>query len=53
MKVAVSVTKIFDVEDMTLAQLSSKMQDDADEDYIDWYDLEVEQEIWSYAVIEQ
>ena len=58
MKVAVSVTKVFEVGDMTLEELRRRMEDldEDDEDEIDWYDIEItkrEYEIWSYAIVKE
>ena len=53
MKVAVSVTKVFETEDMDLASLKNQFErDDFEENGIDWYDVEAEQEIWSYSIID-
>lgn len=50
MKVAISVTKVFDVgtEFGNLDDLSKVCE----QGKLDWYDVEAEQEIWSYAIVE-
>ena len=59
MKVAVSITKVFEVEQMTLGELEQQFQEQYDEDTgltrecpIDWYDIEAQDEIWSFAILE-
>ena len=52
MKVAVSVTKVFEVDEMELSHLKFLFdRKDYEEHGIDWYDIEEAQEIWSYAII--
>ena len=50
MKVAVSVTKIIEMPEMGLAELAKAVDDDPE---WDWYDWEAEQEVWSYAIIDE
>lgn len=54
MKVAISVTKIVEVGNMSLAELERRCSlAPGDNECIDWYDIEPEQEIWSYAIVEK
>jgi len=50
MRVALSVTKVFEVEDMTLTELRRRVEA-GDEGGIDWYDVEAEEEWWSYSIV--
>lgn len=57
MKVAVSITKVFEVENVSeqamLSELRWRMEDTGEDnkEHISWYDLEPEREIWSYAIV--
>lgn len=59
MRVAVSITKVFEVEeDMSLSELERKFQEQYDEASsthiecaIDWYDIIECTEIWSFAIL--
>lgn len=64
MKAAISITRIIEVEQMSLAELEVKFQEQYDEESgthtepeIDWYDLSggilgCQGEIWSFAILE-
>jgi len=51
MKVAVSITKMFEVNDTHTKSLS-ELREQCENGGILWYDVESEQEIWSYAILE-
>lgn len=59
MRVAVSVTKVFELEeDVGLSELEKKFQEHHDESSnthsepeIDWYDIIECQEIWSFSIL--
>ena len=52
MKVAVSITKVFEVDSMDLEKLRHQFEREDYENGIDWYEVNPEQEIWSYAIVE-
>ena len=57
MRVAVSITKVFEIEkDMNLQELERQFQEQFDGSIhspapMDWYDIEECQEIWSFAIV--
>jgi len=60
MIVAVSVTKVFEAEQMSLGELEHQFQEQYDEESnthsecpIDWYDIESQEEIWSFAILDE
>lgn len=54
MIVAISITKVLEVEDMDLASLKYQFErEDFEENGIDWYDTEPKEEIWSFAIIDK
>jgi len=59
MRVAVSVTKVFEVEQMSLGELEQQFQEQYDKESnthaecpIDWYDIESQAEVWSFAILD-
>ena len=54
MKIAISITKVLEVVDMDLAELKYQFErEDFEENGIDWYDIEPQEEIWSFAIIDE
>ena len=57
MKVAVSITKVFEVDEgesciIDMNSLAHQFErDDYEDNGIDWYNIEKCQDIWSYAIV--
>jgi len=53
MRVAVSVTKVFETDARDLKELRVRMEflNDGNSQYIDWYDIEAKEEEWSYCIV--